>query len=136
LAATPRFDVSGWFVKLSSLEALVHASPRICVMGPYQCVRRLLLEWDIVLDYLNLSRLLVHTNAASKRTYHSSRFPTKTMQQIPPMAKSSIYGSIATGFSVGVDRVAVEMAKRQIKGLSPRPEAELNNRLSFRDALE
>jgi hypothetical protein len=29
--------------------------------------------------------------------------PTKTMQQIPPMTKSSIYGSIATGSSVGAD---------------------------------
>jgi hypothetical protein len=49
------------------------------------------------------SRLLVHTNAASCAHTMVPDLPTKTMQQIPPMTKSSIYGSIATGCSVGID---------------------------------
>jgi hypothetical protein len=55
------------------------------------------------LDCLNLSRLLVHTNAASSAHTMVPDFPTKTMQEIPPITKSSIYGSIATGSSVGID---------------------------------
>jgi hypothetical protein len=56
---------------------------------------RLLQEWDIVLNCLNLgflfTQMLPHAPIPEFQSCDSS--PTNSMQQIPPMTKSSIYGS-------------------------------------------
>lgn len=62
------------------------------------CIKRLFLEWDIVLDCLNLGRSFTQMLHQAPKLWFQI-----LDQDNPPMAKFSTCNPIATGSSLGVD---------------------------------